>query len=86
MISTRTNPLDANTEEQEFLNLHDEINRLIVDQLEQDVSALSIAACLMVSALRLYRTVLTDDDYAKLVESIINRQNEVTPFQPTVLQ
>ena len=78
--------MDANTAEQEFLDLHDEINRLIVDQLEQDVSALSVAACLMVAALRLYRTVLTDDDYAKLVESIFNRQDEVTPFQPYVLQ
>ena len=45
-----------------------------------------LAAALITNALRVYRTVLTEEDYESVMEMIQERRNEVDPYLPSVLQ
>jgi len=45
-----------------------------------------VAAILMTNSLRIYRTVLSDEDYESVVQMILDRRNEVDPYLPSVLQ
>lgn len=72
--------------EQSIVELHEELNQFIVDKLQEDHAPLSVAAALITNALRLYRTVLTEEDYESVMEMIQERRNEVDPYIPSVLQ
>ena len=72
--------------DQAMAELHNEINQFIMNKLQDNHAPLSVAAALITNALRVYRTVLTDEDYQSVMEMIQERRNEVDPYLPTVLQ
>jgi len=53
--------------------------------LEQHLP-LEIAAIMMTQALSIYRTVLTEEDYNKMVDSISDLRDRVHTFEGTNLQ
>ena len=61
-------------------------NQFIMNKLQDNHAPLSVAAALITNALRVYRTVLTEEDYQSVMEMIQERRNEVDPYLPTVLQ
>ena len=53
--------------------------------LQEGTNPLEVAAVMMSQALSLYKTVLSEDDYTKIVESIVFSKNKVQKFeQPTI--
>jgi PHD/YefM family antitoxin component YafN of YafNO toxin-antitoxin module len=72
--------------DQAMTELHNEINQFIMNKLQDNHAPLSVAAALITNALRVYRTVLTEEDYQSVMEMIQERRNEVDPYLPTVLQ
>ena len=72
--------------DQAMAELHNEINQFIMNKLQDNHAPLSVAAALITNALRVYRTVLTDEDYQSVMEMIQERRNEVDPYLPSVLQ
>lgn len=72
--------------DQAMTELHNEINQFIMNKLQDNHDPLSVAAALITNALRVYRTVLTEEDYQSVMEMIQERRNEVDPYLPSVLQ
>jgi PHD/YefM family antitoxin component YafN of YafNO toxin-antitoxin module len=72
--------------DQAMTELHNEINQFIMNKLQDNHAPLSVAAVLITNALRVYRTVLTEEDYQSVMEMIQERRNEVDPYLPSVLQ
>jgi PHD/YefM family antitoxin component YafN of YafNO toxin-antitoxin module len=72
--------------DQAMTELHNEINQFIMNKLQDNHAPLSVAAALITNALRVYRTVLTEEDYESVMEMIQERRNEVDPYLPSVLQ
>lgn len=72
--------------DQAMTELHNEINQFIMNKLQDKHAPLSVAAALITNALRVYRTVLTEEDYQSVMEMIQERRNEVDPYLPSVLQ
>jgi PHD/YefM family antitoxin component YafN of YafNO toxin-antitoxin module len=72
--------------DQAMTELHNEINQFIMNKLQDNHAPLSVAAALITNALRVYRTVLTEEDYQSVMEMIQERRNEVDPYLPSVLQ
>ena len=72
--------------DQAMTELHNEINQFIMNKLQDNHAPLSVAAALITNALRVYRTVLTEEDYQSVMEMIQERRNEVDPYTPSVLQ
>ena len=72
--------------DQAMTELHNEINQFIMNKLQENHAPLSVAAALITNALRVYRTVLTEEDYESVMEMIQERRNEVDPYLPSVLQ
>ncbi len=72
--------------DQGMIELHNDIGQFIGEKLKQEHRPLSVAAILMTNSLRIYRTVLSDEDYESVVQMILDRRNEVDPYLPIVLQ
>ena len=43
---------------------------------------LMIAGTLMAQAMRLYKTALSEDDYGRMMQSIMDSKDEVKPYGP----
>lgn len=72
--------------DQQVIELHNELGDFIIQQLQTGQEPLALAAALMTNGLRLYRTVLSQEDYESIVSFISDRQDKVEPFLPSVLQ
>ena len=59
--------------------IYKEIFKDAVDYME-DYPAQAVAATYMAIAMRLYKTHLRDDDYKKMVETVM--ETEVKPYKP----
>jgi len=70
------NDLDSGIEDlyQEYWSIHSE-------KLDK-YDPLEVAAVLLAQAMSLYRTVLNNDEYNKMVDSISKLRNEVKPLTP----
>jgi hypothetical protein len=51
-----------------------------------DNAPLAIAAVMLTQAMSLYRTVLPDEDYDLICESIFEKRAQIRKFEVTVLQ
>ena len=48
---------------------------------------LEIAGIMMAQSMRIYKTALPDEEFERLVETILESRNRITPFQkPTINQ
>ena len=59
--------------------IYQEVFKDAVDYME-DYPAQAVAATYMAIAMRLYKTHLEDDDYKKMIETVM--ETEVEPYKP----
>lgn len=53
-----------------------------VEKLTKDgVEPIVIAGTLMAQSMRLYRTVLSDDDFEKLMDTVFGKLDEIEPYE-----
>lgn len=58
-----------------------EIVGRVTHTLCEDFDALAVAAVLMVMGMRIYKTVLDDDEYPQIIQDIVDRQDKVFPLE-----
>jgi len=69
----------------ELEDAYEEIFKTITKQLSEGVDPLVVSGSLMAIAVRLYRTILNDDDFARVLNAIPETVN-VRPYDnPTTL-
>ena len=56
--------------------LFEQVEKLTIDGVEPIV----IAGTLMAQSMRLYRTVLSDDDFEKLMDTVFGKLDEIEPY------
>ena len=52
----------------------------VTHTLCEDYDPLAVAAVLMVMGMRIYKTVLDDDDYEQIIRDVVDRQDKVFPL------
>jgi hypothetical protein len=71
--------IDINNEETNRLeNLYQDYWTFHATMIDKDHSPLAIAAILMTQALSIYKTVLEEDEYNSIVDSISDKRDRVT--------
>jgi hypothetical protein len=71
--------IDINNEETDQLeNLYQNYWTFHATMIDKDHSPLAIAAILMTQALSIYKTVLEEDEYNSIVDSISDKRDRVT--------
>jgi hypothetical protein len=74
---------DINNEETDQLeNLYQDYWTFHASMIDKDHSPLAIAAILMTQALSIYKTVLEEDEYNSIVDSISDKRDRVTKLTP----
>jgi len=70
---------DENDEKKELEKIYNEIFRDAV-MYEKQYRIQMVAATYMAIAMRLYKTHLTDDEYKKMIQTVMD--TEVKPYEP----
>lgn len=68
-------------EERDFSEVYNHYVNLTMDLVEEDQDPLLIAAILVTTGLSMYRTLLNEHDYDKIVEQIILFKDDITSFE-----
>ena len=68
-------------EEKAFSEVYNHYINLTNDLVEEDQDPLLIAAILVTTGLSMYRTLLNEHDYDKIVEQIILFKDDITSFE-----
>jgi hypothetical protein len=75
--------IDINNEETDQLeNLYQDYWAFHASMIDKDHSPISIAAILVAQALSIYKTVLEEDEYEHMVDSISDSRDKVTKLTP----
>jgi hypothetical protein len=75
--------IDINNEETDQLeNLYQDYWAFHASMIDKDHSPIAIAAILVAQALSIYKTVLEEDEYNSIVDSISDKRNKVTKLTP----
>jgi hypothetical protein len=75
--------IDINNEKTDQLeNLYQDYWTFHATMIDKDHSPLAIAAILMTQALSIYKTVLEEDEYNAIVDSISDKRDRVTKLTP----
>lgn len=56
------------------------------DKMVGEYDPVEVAAIMIIQALSIYRTVLSDDEYNNMVDNISDRRDQVKTFETQVLQ
>ncbi|MBR19991.1 MAG: hypothetical protein CMA64_07595 [Euryarchaeota archaeon] len=64
-------------------NAYDLIFKQVEKLTKDGVEPVIIAGTLLAQALRLYRTVLSEPDFEKMMDTVFGRLNEIEPYGPT---
>ena len=59
-----------------------EIVGRVTHTLCEDYEPLAVAAVLMVMGMRIYKTILNDDEYQTIVQDVLDRKDVVFPLEP----
>jgi hypothetical protein len=70
-----------NKEDHNLEYIYNEILMVMERLLREDHDALAIAAVLASQAMGLYKTVLSDNDYDRMISSIIDKKDKIQPFE-----
>jgi hypothetical protein len=74
---------DINNEETDQLeNLYQDYWAFHASMIDKDHSPIAIAAILVAQALSIYKTVLEEDEYEQIVDSISNKRDKVVKLTP----
>ena len=68
--------------EEELYNKYMAFNQVMLEEYDP----IEIAAIMIVQGLTFYRTVMTEEDYQKIVESIYNNKDNIMTFTGPNLQ
>jgi hypothetical protein len=74
-----------NENKQNLEIVYNEILIVMERLLKEDHDALAVAAVLASQAMGLYKTVLSDDDYDRMIDSIVDKKDYVLPYEARVL-
>ena len=75
--------IDINNEETDQLeNLYQDYWAFHASMIDKDHSPIAIAAILVAQALSIYKTVLEEDEYEQMVDSISNSRDKVMKLTP----
>ena len=61
--------------------IYNEILMIMERLLKEDHDALAVAAVLASQAMGLYKTVLSEADYDRMIDSIVDKKNNILPFE-----
>tara|TARA_R110002167_G_scaffold205558_1_gene409569 strand:- start:803 stop:1060 length:258 start_codon:yes stop_codon:yes gene_type:complete len=66
-------------EEEKLLELYDKLFDINI-KLSEDYTPIAVAGVLLAQAMRLYRTLLEDEDFTSMVEMIGETSKDVRPY------
>lgn len=61
--------------------VYNEVLLVMERLLKEDQNPLAIAAVLASQAMGLYKTVLSDNDYSSMIDSLVDKKNNVEPYE-----
>ena len=73
-----------NTEESKIEKTHDMVMFFINSLLEKGVNPLEIAGVMAVHSLTIYKTLLNEDEYGKMVDAISSSRGRVVSYKQDV--
>jgi len=65
--------------------LHQKVIDFADEMLDREYNPLEVAAAQMVNAMRIYRTIMPEDQYDKMIKNVFETRKNVQPFSPPVL-
>ena len=65
--------------------LHRKVIDFADEMLDKKYDPLEVAAAQMVNAMRIYRTVMPEDQYDSMMKNVFETRKNVQPFSPAVL-
>ena len=65
--------------------LHQKVIDFADEMLDKKYDPLEIAAAQMVHAMRIYRTIMPEDQYDSMIKTVYENRKNVQPFSPAVL-
>ena len=65
--------------------LHRKVIDLADEMLDKKYDPLEVAAAQMVNAMRIYRTIMPEDQYDSMMKNVFETRKKVQPFSPAVL-
>jgi hypothetical protein len=65
-----------------IIDVYDVVGRVTATLLEEH-DPLALAAVLMVMGMRIYKTVLTPEEYTQIVDDVVSRKDRVQPIDAT---
>ena len=74
-----------NKDKQNLELIYNEVLIVMERLFKNDHDALAVAAILASQAMGLYKAVLSDDEYDRMIESIVERKDYILPFEARVL-
>jgi DNA polymerase III delta subunit len=61
--------------------VYNEVLMVMERLLKEDQNPLAIAAVLASQAMGLYKTVLSDEDYGTMIDSLVDKKDSVEPYE-----
>ena len=65
--------------------LHQKVIDFADEMLDREYNPLEVAAAQMVNAMRIYRTIMPEDQYDSMIKNVFETRKKVQPFSPAVL-
>ena len=65
--------------------LHQKVIDFADEMLDREYNPLEVAAAQMVNAMRIYRTIMPEDQYDSMMKNVFETRKNVQPFSPAVL-
>jgi len=65
--------------------LHRKVIDFADEMLDKKCDPLEVAAAQMVNAMRIYRTIMPEDQYDSMMKNVFETRKKVQPFSPAVL-
>ncbi|NBR26294.1 MAG: hypothetical protein EBU08_21415 [Micrococcales bacterium] len=65
---------------EQMTQMYDNLYQMMGTWLSQDNEPLAVAAVLLATALRVYRTSLTDEDYDQMMDYLSDTRENIEPF------
>ncbi len=69
-------------EDKELNEAYDRIFQQVEQLTKEGVEPIVIAGTLMAQSMRLYRTLLSEPDFEKMMDTIFGKLNEIEPYSP----
>lgn len=65
---------------EQMLKMYDDLYAMMTNWMSQDNESLAVAAVLMATALRVYRTTLSDEDYDQMMNYLSDTRDNIEKF------